>query len=104
MISLDDGNAADLVLAHHAERLAQRLARPHRDRPDDHPALRALHLFDLASLVGDGEVLVDDAYASLARDGDGGARFGHRVHGGAQDRDVEDERFREARANVDLGR
>ncbi len=104
VLSLDDGNATDLVLAHYAERLPQRLARPHRDRPDDHPALRALHLFDLARLVGDRQILVHDPDAPFARDGDRGPRLGDRVHRRAEQRDVEEQLLGESGANVDLGR
>src|SRR5262249_60005600 len=49
----------------------------------------ALDLVDLAGLVGDGHVLVDDAHAAFLGQGDGQLALGDRVHGGGQDGDVE---------------
>jgi hypothetical protein len=60
-----------------------------RDRVDDHAALGALDTVDFGGLLLDGEVLVDDSQTAELRHGDGEARFGHSVHGGAEDRNVE---------------
>ena len=59
----------------------QALLRPDGDGVDDHARLRLLDLADLQHLVGDGEVLVDDADAPLAGHADGGRRLGDRIHG-----------------------
>ncbi len=45
---------------------------------------------------------MDDADATFARHGDGGARFGHRVHRRAEERDAQLELAREARPRVDV--
>ena len=66
-VALGDRDAADVVLAHDLERRAERLRRSRRDRSEDHPALGALHALDLARLGFDGQVLVQDADAALAR-------------------------------------
>jgi hypothetical protein len=55
-----------------------------RDGIGDHARLAALDQVDLARLIGDGEVAVQDAEAALSGHGDGHARLGHGVHRGAQ--------------------
>jgi hypothetical protein len=86
---LDDGKAADLVLAHEVEGFLQALVGVDGHRVGDEDRLGLLHLPHLLGLLGDGQVLVDDAEAALARHGDGGPELGHGVHGGAQERDVD---------------
>jgi hypothetical protein len=56
------------------------------DGVDDHAGLGALDLVDLAGLLLDGEVAVDDAEAALLGHGDGQARLGDGVHGGGHER------------------
>ena len=51
-------------------------------RITQHAGLVALDLGHLRSLLGNREVFVDDAHATLLRDGNRQARLGHRVHGG----------------------
>src|SRR5262249_39798610 len=75
-----------------------------RDRVDDHPALRLLHLLDLERLLRDGEIPVDDAEPALLRHRDRGARLGHGVHGSADEGDVQPQRARERRRDVGLSR
>ena len=88
-LALRDRHAGDLVAAHHFEGVADHLVGPNGDRVHDHAALRALHLIDLAGLVGNGEIAVHDADAALLRHGNGHARLGDRVHGGGEQRGVE---------------
>ncbi len=104
MIALDDGHAADVVLAHHAERLAEGLIRSHRDGCDHHAALGALHVLDFARLCGGREVLVEDAHPAGPRHRNRGGRFGHGIHRSADERNVECDASREARLRRDLGR
>ncbi len=101
-LAVDDGDAADVVLVHHRERLAQRLRRAHGDGRGDHPALGALDALDLAGLLRGRHVLVQDPDPAGAGDGDRRAPFGHRVHRRAQQRDVELDPLREAGLDVDL--
>ena len=77
---------------------------PQRDGLDDHPRLRALDLVDLADLLGDREVAVDDADAAGAGQGDREARLGHRVHRRRDERDRERDRARQPRLGRDLAR
>jgi hypothetical protein len=59
-----------------------------------------LDAVDFLALTVDGHVFVHDADAALAGDGDGQARFGHCVHGGGGQRDVQGQLAREAGARV----
>ena len=79
---INDGKAADIQL------VGQRHHLPHRvlGRDDDgiaqHAAFVALDLGHLRGLLLRGEVFVHDADAAFLRHGDGQTRFGHGVHGG----------------------
>ena len=99
-----DRDARDLVARHQFERGAHRRVGRQRDRLDDHPRLRPLHLVDLGDLRLDREVAVDDADSTLARERDREARFGDRVHRGRDDRDREVDRARQAGTGRDVVR
>ncbi len=73
------------------------------DRVDDHAGLGALDLVDLAGLLLDGEIAVDDAHASLLRHGDGQARLGDGVHGCREEGRVESDLPGEPGLGADLG-
>ncbi len=98
------GTPEILKRAHHLERFVDSLLGPHRDRVDDHARLGALHLVDLGGLLGDREVLVDDADAAVARHADGGLVFGHRVHRRGDERRVQLDLGRQAGPEIDLVR
>ena len=66
-----------------------------RHRLDDHARLGALDLVDLADLLLDRQVAVDDAETPLARQGDRHPRLGDGVHGRGEDRDGERDRLRQ---------
>jgi hypothetical protein len=96
--------------AHHLQGIGDLLLRRDGDGIDDHTALRALHLVDFAGLLLDGEIAVDDAEPALLSHGDGHARFGHRVHGSADERNTQLDvagqaggGVRQRRHNVGLG-
>ena len=95
------GRPEMLLLRHDLARLAERRARRQRHRVEDHAVGRALDLVDLADLLLDREVAVDDADAALARQRHGEGHLGDRVHGGRDERDVERDVAREARRDVD---
>ena len=86
---LDDGNAADPVGLHQLERFGQRLLRSHGDRVDDHAAFEALDLADRDRLLFEAEVAMQHADAAELGQSDRHVGFGHRVHRGGQDRNVE---------------
>ncbi len=84
-----DRHAGDAVFLHHVHGVADLLVGTHGDRIDDHAALRFLHLIHLERLLLRGHVLVDHPQPPLAGHADGRPRFGHRIHGGGNQRDAE---------------
>jgi hypothetical protein len=74
----------------------------HRDRIDDHAAFRALHLVDFGGLLLDGEIAMNNAEPALLRQRDGHVRLGDRVHGGADDGNVEADVASELRLRAGL--
>ena len=88
-VRIGDRHSRNLVLLHHLQRLGDRLPRAHGHRVDDHARFRALDLVDLLGLLLDGHVLVDDAQSTLLGHGDGQASLSDRVHGRAEDGDIE---------------
>ena len=87
--------AIDHRKAGHAQLVAQGHDLAHRGGGCDdhwiaqHAGFVTLDLGDLGGLFLRREVFVDDANAALLRDGNGQARFGHRVHGGGHQRQVQ---------------
>jgi hypothetical protein len=84
-----DGQARDAVFLHDLEGPGDLVLGPEGDGLDDHAALVALDLIHFLGLAFDREVAVDDADAALLGQGDGHPGHGHRVHGRADDGDVE---------------
>ena len=101
---LGDRHARDAVLLHQLERFEDPVLGRERDRVDDHPALGALDAVDFRRLFLGRQVLVDDADAALLRHRDGQARFGDRVHRGAEQRHVDADVARDPRRDVDFAR
>ena len=83
------GDAADVVVLHQGESIADGLVLVYGDRVRDHSVLGALHLADLGGLLGYAHVLVDDADAAFPREGDGHRSLRHRIHCSGHDGDVE---------------
>ena len=83
---------------------AERLVREDGDRVQDHAGFELLHQPHLLGLRLRLEVAVDDAEPAVLRHGDRHAGFGHRVHRRGDDRQVEGDRAREPRPDVDVGR
>ena len=68
-----------------------------RDRVDDHAGFAALDAVHCFGLPLDGHVAVDNAHSPLAGQRDRQLRLGHRVHRGAEERDVDRDAARDAR-------
>ena len=102
--ALDDRNARDAVALHQAERVREGLVREDGDRVQHHAGFELLHQPHLLGLRLRVEVAVDDAEPAVLRHGDRHAGFGHRVHRRGDDRQVEGDRAREPRLDVDVGR
>jgi hypothetical protein len=83
-LALGHRHAGDLVAPHNFEGVRDELLRPDGDWIDDHAALRTLHLVDLACLLLNGQVSVDNADAPVLCHRNGQPRFGHGVHGGGE--------------------
>ena len=101
---LGDRHAADAVFLHQIERLVDPVPRRERDRIHDHAALRALHLVHFGGLFLDAEVLVDDAHAAVLGHRNGQPALRHRVHGGAENGNVQPDSRGELGADVHLAR
>ena len=84
-----DGHAGDVVAFHQVHRLAHGGVGAQGDGVHDHAGFRALDLVYLGGLHVDFQVTVNDAEAALPRQGDSQPRFGHGVHGGGNERDIE---------------
>ncbi len=89
LLAAQHRHAGDAVAAHDFVDFAHGLIFVHRDRVDDHARLGFLDLLHLADLLFHAHVLVDDADAALPGHGDGGPVFGHRIHGGTDQGDVQ---------------
>ena len=86
---LGDGHAGNLVFAHDLESIADFVGGRHGDWIDDHATLRALHFVDFVRLLLDGEIAMNDAEAALLRQRNCHVRFSDRIHGGADDGDIQ---------------
>ena len=103
LLLLGDRDAGDLEAAHDFEGGGDGLVGGDGDGVNDHAAFGTLYLVDLARLLIDGEIAVNDAEASLLRHGDGEARLGDGVHGGRHERRIESDVLRQLRGGADLG-
>jgi hypothetical protein len=72
-------------------------------RIDDHAAFVALHFAHVVGLFVHRQIAVQDAHAAGLGHGDGEAAFGHRVHGGGHERDVQTDFTRELGLGRHLG-
>ncbi|MCY1410937.1 hypothetical protein D9M71_263160 [compost metagenome] len=81
--------AGEAVFAGDLQQLDDLGRRSHGDRVADDGGLVLLDLAHLGSLLLDAHVLVDDADAAFLGHGDGQAGFGHGIHRGGHQRDVQ---------------
>ena len=102
--ALDHRNAGNAILLHQRQRIGQRRVRVDGDGIDHHAGFELLHLPHLRGLRVGLEIAVDDADAAGLRHGDRHVRFGHGVHGRGDDRDIEQDIARDARADIDVRR
>ena len=101
-VVLDDGHTRDVVQLHHLPGMADRLLPAEGDRIENDAAFAAFHLANLAALVLDAEVLVDDADAAFLGQSNGQSRLGDRVHRGRDQGDVHGDPPGEPGADVHL--
>ena len=101
---LGDGHAGNLVLFHDFQRVGNAVFGADGDRIDNHAAFRALHLVHFQRLMGNRHAAMHDANAPLLRQGNRQARFRDRVHGRADNGNVQGNMARHPRARIHLRR
>jgi len=85
-VVVNDGDAADVVLAHQHECVADGFAALDGDGVVYHAVFGTLDDSHLAGLLVDRHVLVDDADSAFTGYGDSHGRFGYGVHCGCDER------------------
>lgn len=83
-------------------RITDGLIRRDRNRIQNHPALRFLHLIDFSRLIGRRKHTVHDADSTLLRHRNGQSRLGYGVHGRADDGNIQLNVSRQASTGIDL--
>jgi hypothetical protein len=102
--ALGHRHARDAIPFHQLQRIRYFLVGRDGNRIDDHAAFAALHLVHFFSLALHGHVAVDDPDAALLRERNGQVRFRHRIHGRADNRNIQADAPGEASARVGVGR
>ena len=95
---------AEFFLLDQRQHVADELFRRNLDRFLDQAVDVIFHAADLGKLLALRHVVMDEAEAAVERHGDGHARFGHGVHVGGDDRDVQMQVFRELRVEMRVAR
>ena len=104
VVAVHDRDAADLVLTHQVQGVADGILLGDGHRIVDHAVLGAFHPADLRSLLGDRHILVNHADSAFTGQRDSQRRFRNGVHGGGHNGDVEFDISRETGLNIDLSR
>ena len=102
--ALDNRNAGNAIFLHQRQRFGERRLRVNGDRIHHHAGFEFLHLPHLRGLCVRLEIAVDDTDAAGLRHGNRHGGFADRIHGGSDDRDIEQDIARDPRADVDLRR
>ena len=89
VLVVNDWYAANVVVAHHVERILHSAAAAYGDGVVDHSVLGTLHYSHLAGLCLDRHILVDNADATLASYRNGHRRLCHGVHCSRNERNVQ---------------
>ena len=79
-------HSGDAVLCREGNDIRDLLVRVHGHRVHDHAAFGFFDFIHFLSLACNGHVAVNNANAAFARHADGGFRFGHAIHCGAEER------------------
>ena len=102
LVPLGHGHAGDAVLLHDIQGVGDLGVGRDGDGIDDHAALGFLDLVHFLGLHVDGQRLVDEPEPALLGQGDGQLCLGHRVHGRAHERDIEDDLLGQLRPDIDV--
>ena len=103
-VRVDYGHAGNAELRHERIRVAEGVVRAEGERVGDNAVFRALDHVHLFRLRVDAHVLVYDADAALARNGDRHAVLRHSVHRRAHHRHVQPDALCELRGEIDIRR
>ena len=98
------GAEAEFFLLNQREHVADELVGRDLDGLLDQAVDVVLDAADLGELLAFRHVVMDEAEAAVERHRDGHARFGHRVHVGRNDRDVQVQILRERRVELRVAR
>ena len=90
------------MFLHQCQRIRQHRIGTDGQRIDHHAGFILLDLPHLGGLAIDIEIAVDDADAAGLRHGDRHSRFGHGVHRGSDDRDIERNGAGDAGADIGI--
>jgi hypothetical protein len=102
LVAVDHRQAADVVAAHQRQRVLEPTLGADRHRVDHDAALGLLDLGDLAGLLLDRQVLVQEPDAALAGHADRRRRLGDRVHRRADQRHPQRDLGRQPRRDIDV--
>ena len=89
LLAFNDRKAADAMQFRQGDDVADTHGRRYRDRVAHDAGFETLDLGDFAGLLFRGEVLVNDANATLLRHGDSESGFRDGIHGCRQQRDIQ---------------
>ena len=103
-VGVHDRNAADVMLLHHREGVADIRVRADRHRIVDHSVLSPLHVTHLLALLLDGHILVNHTDTTGPRHRYGKIGFCDCVHRGRHDRGVELDVSREICCDIHVTR
>jgi hypothetical protein len=103
---IHDGKSAEaeFFLLNQGQHIADELAGRDLDRFLNQTVNVIFDAADLGKLLALRHVVMDEAEPAVGRHGNGHARFGHGVHVGRNDRDVEAQIFRELRVELRVAR
>ena len=102
--AFDHRDAGDAIFLHQRQCIGERRVRMDGDGINDHAGFEFLDLAHLRRLHIGFEVAVHDADAAGLRHGDRHMRFGHGIHGGCDNRYIEQDSAGDARADIDFRR
>ena len=101
---IDDRYAGDLETRHQERGFTQQLVRAESDRVNYQPALGPLDLINLIGLLIDRHVFVDDSNTAGPRHRNRHVSFGHGIHRGREQRQVQADSCREPASQAHISR
>ena len=97
-----DRNAGDAVFAHQFIGVSQEIIGMKEDRVDDDAVFRPFYLVDFSCLCSNGHVLMNNADAAFAGNGNSHRSFCNGIHTRAHNRNIQFDIARQVRRDVDF--